>query len=162
MHVDTTWKFREMIVFREQMRKKYDFELLVYTNEEGVRQGISPFTHGTALYTDIMKTEGLKQALDKYKFDVAFGGARRDEEKSRAKERIFSFRTQIIAGIRSVNVQSSGTFITPGSIREKVSVLSRFPTGPSLTSGSTSTSKRFLSFLSTTPNLDRLLSATVC
>jgi sulfate adenylyltransferase subunit 2 len=94
MHVDTTWKFREMIEFREQMRKEYDFELLVYTNEEGASQGINPFTHGSALYTDIMKTEGLKQALDKYKFDAAFGGARRDEEKSRAKERIFSFRNE--------------------------------------------------------------------
>ena len=93
LHVDTTWKFREMIEFRERMRNEYDFELLVYTNEEGVKQGINPFTHGSALYTDIMKTEGLKQALDKYKFDAAFGGARRDEEKSRAKERIFSFRT---------------------------------------------------------------------
>src|SRR5210317_512339 len=94
MHVDTTWKFREMIEFREKMRKEYDFDLLVYTNEEGARQGINPFTHGSALYTDIMKTEGLKQGLDKYKFDAAFGGARRDEEKSRAKERIFSFRSE--------------------------------------------------------------------
>ncbi len=94
MHVDTTWKFHEMIAFREKMRKEYDFDLLVYTNQEGVKQGINPFTHGSALYTDIMKTEGLKQALDKYKFDAAFGGARRDEEKSRAKERIFSFRNE--------------------------------------------------------------------
>ena len=94
MHVDTTWKFREMIEFREKMRKEYDFDLLVYTNEEGFKQGINPFTHGSALYTDIMKTEGLKQGLDKYKFDAAFGGARRDEEKSRAKERIFSFRSE--------------------------------------------------------------------
>ena len=94
MHVDTTWKFSEMIEFREKMRKEYDFDLLVYTNEEGVSQGINPFTHGSALYTDIMKTEGLKQGLDKYKFDAAFGGARRDEEKSRAKERIFSFRSE--------------------------------------------------------------------
>ena len=93
MHVDTTWKFREMIEFRERMARECGFDLLVYTNEEGVRNGVSPFTHGSALYTDIMKTEGLKQALDKYKFDAAFGGARRDEEKSRAKERIFSFRT---------------------------------------------------------------------
>ncbi len=94
MHIDTTWKFREMIEFREKMRKEYDFELLVYTNEEGVKQGVNPFTHGSALYTDIMKTEGLKQGLNKYKFDAAFGGARRDEEKSRAKERIFSFRSE--------------------------------------------------------------------
>jgi sulfate adenylyltransferase subunit 2 len=94
MHVDTTWKFREMIAFRQQMVDEYGFELLVYTNQEGVKQGISPFKHGSARYTDIMKTEGLKQALDKYKFDAALGGARRDEEKSRAKERIFSFRTK--------------------------------------------------------------------
>jgi sulfate adenylyltransferase subunit 2 len=93
MHVDTTWKFREMIEFRDNVAEEYGFDLLIYTNEEGVRKGISPFTHGSALYTDVMKTEGLKQALDKYKFDAAFGGARRDEEKSRAKERIFSFRT---------------------------------------------------------------------
>jgi len=93
MHVDTTWKFREMIEFRDNIAAEYGFDLLIYTNDEGVRQGVSPFTHGSALYTDVMKTEGLKQALDKYKFDAAFGGARRDEEKSRAKERIFSFRT---------------------------------------------------------------------
>ena len=93
MHIDTTWKFREMIEFRDRMAHEYGFDLLIHTNEEGVREGVSPFTHGSALYTDIMKTEGLKQALDKYKFDAAFGGARRDEEKSRAKERIFSFRS---------------------------------------------------------------------
>lgn len=93
MHIDTTWKFREMIEFRDRMASEYGFELLVHTNQEGVDQGISPFTHGSALYTDVMKTEGLKQGLDKYKFDAAFGGARRDEEKSRAKERIFSFRS---------------------------------------------------------------------
>ena len=94
MHIDTTWKFQEMIKFRDRAAKEYGFELLIYTNQEGVEQGISPFKHGSSLYTDIMKTEGLKQALDKYKFDAAFGGARRDEEKSRAKERIFSFRTK--------------------------------------------------------------------
>ena len=93
MHIDTTWKFKEMIEFRDRVAKEYGFELLIYTNQDGVKQGMSPFMHGSALYTDIMKTEGLKQSLDKYKFDAAFGGARRDEEKSRAKERIFSFRT---------------------------------------------------------------------
>jgi sulfate adenylyltransferase subunit 2 len=93
MHVDTTWKFQEMIAFRDRMAREHGFDLLVYTNQEGVQQKVSPFTHGSALYTDVMKTEGLKQALDKYKFDAAFGGARRDEEKSRAKERIFSFRS---------------------------------------------------------------------
>jgi sulfate adenylyltransferase subunit 2 len=93
MHIDTTWKFKEMITFRDQMAAEYGFDLLVHVNQDGIRQGISPFKHGSALYTDVMKTEGLKQALDKYRFDAAFGGARRDEEKSRAKERIFSFRS---------------------------------------------------------------------
>ena len=93
LHVDTTWKFREMIEFRDRIVKEFGFELLVHRNEEGVKQNINPFTHGSALYTDVMKTEALRQTLDKYKFDAVFGGARRDEEKSRAKERIFSFRT---------------------------------------------------------------------
>ena len=93
LHVDTTWKFREMIQFRNRMASESGMEMIVHINEDGVKQGISPLTHGSALYTDIMKTEGLKQALDRYKFDAAFGGARRDEEKSRAKERIFSFRS---------------------------------------------------------------------
>ena len=94
MHVDTTWKFGEMIAFRDEMAKKLDMELIVHINEEGVKQGIGPFSHGSAMHTDVMKTQGLKQALDKYGFDAAFGGARRDEEKSRAKERIFSFRSK--------------------------------------------------------------------
>ncbi|MCW8845572.1 MAG: sulfate adenylyltransferase subunit CysD [Gammaproteobacteria bacterium] len=93
MHVDTTWKFREMIEFRDRMAAESGMKLLVHTNEEGREQGVNPFTHGSALYTHVMKTESLKQALSKYKFDAAFGGARRDEEASRAKERIFSFRT---------------------------------------------------------------------
>ena len=92
MHVDTTWKFKEMISFRDRIVKKYGMELLVHTNEEGRKANINPFDHGSAKYTDVMKTEGLKQALNKYKFDAAFGGARRDEEKSRAKERVYSFR----------------------------------------------------------------------
>ena len=95
MHVDTTWKFREMIAFREQLiREELGWELLVHINQEGVAQGIGPFTHGSAVHTDVMKTQSLKQALNKYKFDAAFGGARRDEEKSRAKERVYSFRDQ--------------------------------------------------------------------
>ena len=91
LHIDTGWKFREMITFRDNMAKRYGLDMLVYTNEEGVRQGINPFDHG-AVYTDVMKTQALKQALTKYSFTAAFGGGRRDEEKSRAKERIFSFR----------------------------------------------------------------------
>jgi sulfate adenylyltransferase subunit 2 len=93
MHVDTTWKFKEMIQFREDWaKKKLGLDLIVYINQDGVRQGIGPFTHGSAVHTDVMKTQALRQALDEYRFDAAFGGARRDEEKSRAKERIFSFR----------------------------------------------------------------------
>ena len=91
MHIDTTWKFKEMITFRDAIAERYGLDLLVYTNEQGVAENINPFDHGSA-YTDIMKTQALKDALDKYKFDAAFGGARRDEEKSRAKERVFSFR----------------------------------------------------------------------
>ncbi|MCK5424210.1 MAG: sulfate adenylyltransferase subunit CysD, partial [Emcibacter sp.] len=93
MHVDTTWKFREMIEFREKFVAENELDLLVHINKDGVDQGIGPFSHGSAIHTDVMKTQGLKQALDKYGFDAAFGGARRDEEKSRAKERIFSFRS---------------------------------------------------------------------
>jgi sulfate adenylyltransferase subunit 2 len=94
LHVDTTWKFRDMYRFRARMQEEHDFKLLVHTNPEGLAQGINPFTHGSQIHTDIMKTVALKQALDKHGFDVAFGGARRDEEKSRAKERVFSFRTK--------------------------------------------------------------------
>ena len=91
LHIDTTWKFKKMIQFRDHIAEKMGIEMLVYTNEEGVKAGINPFDHGSA-YTDIMKTQALKQALNKYQFTAAFGGGRRDEEKSRAKERIFSFR----------------------------------------------------------------------
>lgn len=93
LHVDTTWKFREMIAFRDATVARLGLELLVHTNPDGLRQGIGPFSHGSAIHTDVMKTQALKQALDKYGFDAAFGGARRDEEKSRAKERVFSFRS---------------------------------------------------------------------
>jgi sulfate adenylyltransferase subunit 2 len=93
LHVDTSWKFREMIEFRDKRMAELGLDLKVHINEDGVRQGVSPVTHGSAVHTDVMKTQGLKQALDRYGFDAAFGGARRDEERSRAKERIFSFRT---------------------------------------------------------------------
>jgi sulfate adenylyltransferase subunit 2 len=93
LHVDTTWKFREMIAFRDQLVETLGVKLLVHINQDGLEKGVGPFTHGSAVHTDVMKTQGLKQALDLHKFDAAFGGARRDEEKSRAKERIFSFRS---------------------------------------------------------------------
>ena len=94
LHVDTTWKFREMIQFRDETARRLNLNLLVYVNQEGIARGINPFASGSSLHTHVMKTEALKQALDKYGFDAAFGGARRDEEKSRAKERIFSFRSK--------------------------------------------------------------------
>jgi len=93
LHVDTTWKFREMILFRDETARKYSLDLIVHSNPDGVARGINPFEHGSSLYTQVMKTEALKQALTAGRFDAAFGGARRDEEKSRAKERIFSFRS---------------------------------------------------------------------
>ena len=93
LHIDTTWKFREMIAFRDATARRVGMDLIVHVNPEGVAMGINPFVHGSALHTDIMKTQGLKQALDRYGFDAAFGGARRDEEKSRAKERVFSIRS---------------------------------------------------------------------
>lgn len=94
LHVDTRWKFREMITFRDALAERLGLDLIVHTNMEGMAQGVGPFTHGSAVHTDVMKTQALKQALDQHGFDVAFGGARRDEEKSRAKERIFSFRSE--------------------------------------------------------------------
>lgn len=94
LHVDTTWKFREMIAFRDETAARLGLDLIVHINQDGVARGVGPYTHGSKLHTDIMKTEGLKQALDKHGFDAAFGGARRDEEKSRAKERVFSFRSK--------------------------------------------------------------------
>ena len=111
LHVDTGWKFREMIAFRNRRAKEVGMELIVYTNPEGVKQGVGPFTHGSAVHTDIMKTQGLKQALDKYKFDAAFGGARRDEEKSRAKERIFSLpHGTTPLGCQKISARSFGIF----------------------------------------------------
>jgi sulfate adenylyltransferase subunit 2 len=94
LHIDTTWKFREMIAFRDQTAARLGLDLIVHVNQDGLKRGISPVTHGSAVHTDIMKTQALRQALDRHRFDAAFGGARRDEEKSRAKERIFSFRNE--------------------------------------------------------------------
>ena len=94
LHIDTNWKFKEMIKFRDEIMKKFGFDLIVHINKDGIEKKISPITHGSEIHTRVMKTDALKQALDLYKFDVAFGGARRDEEKSRSKERIFSFRSK--------------------------------------------------------------------
>ena len=94
MHIDTTWKFKEMIEFRDHYAKEWNLDLITYINPEGIHQNMGPFSHGSAVHTDVMKTQALKQALDAYEFDCAFGGARRDEEKSRAKERVFSFRNE--------------------------------------------------------------------
>ena len=94
MHIDTTWKFKEMIEFRDHYAKEWNLDLITYINPDGIKQNMGPFTHGSAVHTDVMKTQALKQALDAYEFDCAFGGARRDEEKSRAKERVFSFRNE--------------------------------------------------------------------
>ena len=136
LHIDTTWKFREMIEFRDRIAKENGIEMLVYTNQEGVDAGINPFDHGSA-YTDIMKTQALKQALKKYEFTAAFGGGRRDEEKSRAKERIFSFRNE---------AQACGNCITPRSIKARASVYSRSQTGQKKISGSTSNVRTLRSY----------------
>ncbi len=162
MHVDTTWKFREMIAFRDRMAEEAGMELIVHTNEEGRAANINPFDHGSAKYTDIMKTQALKQALDKYGFDAAFGGARRDEEASRAKERVYSFRDKYHRWIPKISALSFGASITPRSIKANRFASSRFPTGPSWISGSTSTLSRFRLCRCTTPPSARWLSATVC
>lgn len=162
LHVDTGWKFREMYEFRDRTAKAYGCELLVHKNPEGVAMGINPFVHGSAKHTDIMKTEGLKQALDKYGFDAAFGGARRDEEKSRAKERIYSFRDRFHRWDPKTSVRSCGTTTTARLTRAKASVSSRSPTGPSWISGSTSIWKISKSFRCIWRPSVRCLNATVC
>ena len=136
LHIDTTWKFHEMIEFRDRIAKENGIDMLVYTNEEGVKAGINPFDNGSA-YTDIMKTQALKQALTKYGFTAAFGGGRRDEEKSRAKERIFSFRNSAQAWDPKTRDRRCGSFITLRSRRAKVCEYSQFPTGQKRISGST-------------------------
>lgn len=128
LHVDTTWKFKEMIEFRDRIAKKYGIDMLVYTNQDGVKQGINPFDHGSS-YTDIMKTQALKQALNKYGFTAAFGGGRRDEEKSRAKERIFSFRNKAQAWDPKISVLKCGNFITQRLKKANQFVYSQFQTG---------------------------------
>ena len=162
MHIDTTWKFKEMITFRDEYVAKMGLDLIVYTNQEGVKQGVGPFTHGSSVHTDIMKTQALKQALDKYKFDAAFGGARRDEEKSRAKERVFSFRTPNTPGTPRTNVPSFGTSTTVACARASPSACSPYPTGPSKTSGNTSIGRTSRSCPCTTRPSARSSSVTAC
>lgn len=151
MHVDTRWKFQEMYKFRDKMVEELGLDLITHINPDGVAQNINPFTHGSAKHTDIMKTEGLKQALDKHGFDAAFGGARRDEEKSRAKERVYSFRDSKHRWDPKTSVRSCGTSTTARSTRANPFVCSRCRTGPNWTSGSTSTSKASRSCRCTSP-----------
>ena len=141
LHVDTTWKFREMIAFRDARIAELGLELIVHINEEGRAAGVNPFASGSRLHTDVMKTQALRQALDKYKFDAAFGGARRDEESSRAKERIFSLRSPSIAGTQKASVRNPGACSTRASAPAKASACSRCRTGPKRMCGITSRSK---------------------
>ena len=147
MHIDSKWKFKEMIQFRDDYAKKFGWNLIVESNMEAFRAGVGPFTHGSKVHTDLMKTQALLHALDKYKFDAAFGGARRDEEKSRAKERIYSLSgTKHRHGTRRTSVRSCGTSTTPVSTRGRASVCSRCPTGRSWISGNISAWRIFRSY----------------
>ncbi len=162
LHVDTTWKFRDMIRHRDTMAERYGVKLIVHINEDGVKRGINPIDSGSSLHTQVMKTEALKQALDLYGFDAAFGGARRDEEKSRAKERIFSFRSAGHGGTRATSARSSGGCTTPRSTRARPSASSPCPTGPSWTSGNTPAPRTSRSCRCTSPPSGRWWSATAC
>jgi sulfate adenylyltransferase subunit 2 len=160
MHIDTTWKFREMIEFRDRFIKENRLDLIVYTNQDGVRDGINPFDHGSEKYTTIMKTEALVQALGKYGFDAAFGGARRDEEKSRAKERIYSFRDRFQRwDPKNQRPELWNLYNAKVMKGESIRV---FPlsTGPSSTSGSTSGWRTSRSCRCTSPRSGRWWSAT--
>ncbi len=161
LHIDTTWKFREMIRFRDEAARKHRLDLRVHTNKDGLSRGINPFEHGSALYTQVMKTEALKQALSEGRYDVAFGGARRDEEKSRAKERVFSFRSAATAGTRRTSGPNSGRSTTRASAPASRSASFRCPTGPSSISGNTSSPSRSRSCRSTSPPSARLCSVPV-
>ena len=136
MHIDSKWKFKEMIQFRDEYAKKYGWNLIVESNMEAFHAGVGPFTHGSKVHTDLMKTQALLHALDKYKFDAAFGGARRDEEKSRAKERIFSFRDKFHQWDPKNQRPELWDIYMPVCTRGRVSVYSRLVTGQSWISGS--------------------------
>ena len=160
LHVDTTWKFQAMYEFRDRMAAEVGMDLIVHQNPDALARGINPFDHGSAMHTDIWKTEGLKQALDKYGFDLAFGGARRDEEKSRAKERVFSIRSAQHRWDPKAQRPELWTSTTPASSRGRACGCSRCRTGPSSTCGSTSTSSRSRSCRCTSPRPARSSSAT--
>ena len=138
LHVDTTWKFREMIQFRDETVKRLGLKLLVHLNEEGIARGINPFDSGSALYTQVMKTEALKQALDKYGFDAAFGGAGATRKNRAPRNASSPFALRRMPGIRRTSGQSFGASTTPASTRASRSASFRSPTGPNSTSGSTS------------------------
>lgn len=159
LHVDTTWKFHEMIAFRDRIAQELGIEMIAYTNQEGVKAGVNPFDYGSS-YTDIMKTQALKQALKKYGFTAAFGGGRRDEEKSRAKERIFSFRNEAQAWDPKNQRPEMWSCTTPVFIKAKVCVSSPFRTGRKRISGSISNVKTLKLYRYTLPRSVRLLKET--
>ena len=146
MHIDSKWKFKEMIQFRDEYAKKYGWNLIVESNMEAFHAGVGPFTHGSKVHTDLMKTQALLHALDKYKFDAAFGGARRDEEKSRAKERISLSGISFTNGTRRISVLNCGIFIMPAYIKGKVSAYFRLATGLNWIFGSIFAWRIFRSF----------------
>jgi len=141
LHVDTTWKFREMIAFREQTAARLGLDLIVHVNQDGVKRGVSPFSHGSAVHTDVMKTQALRQALDLHRFDAAFGGARRDEENRAPRNGFFPSAAKPTTGIRSNSDPSRGTCSMRGKTRGKAFGCSRCRTGPSSMSGNTSSRK---------------------
>ena len=160
LHVDTRWKFREMYTFRDQMVEKLGLELITHTNPEAIAKNINPFTHGSAIHTDITKTEGLKQALDQYGFDAAFGGAA-VMKKNPVPRNVFSrFVPSSIAGIPRTSARNCGNCTTPANTKASPFGYSRCPTGPSWISGSTSTWKTFPSCLCISPHHARWLSVT--
>ena len=162
MHIDSKWKFKEMIEFRDSYAKKFGWNLIVESNMEAFHAGVGPFTHGSKVHTDLMKTQALLHALDKYKFDAAFGGARRDEEKSRAKERIFSFRDKFHqSGPEEPAPRSCGISITPVCIRARASVYFRYRTGRSWISGNISVWRISRSFPCISPRSVRAWRSTV-
>ena len=159
LHVDTTWKFREMISFRDQRAADLGLELLVHTNPDGLRDGVGPISHGSAAHTDIMKTQALKQALDHHGFDAAFGGARRDEEKAGPRSEFFPSERATIAGTRKISGPNCGRFTTGGSPRAKAFAFSS-PIGPNWISGNISTARTFRWCRCISPNRARWSIAT--